>query len=275
MTVAEYSRAAFAGPLSSVDIGHDIYAAVTDPNTAFWALVDKARIAESLASDAPLIQSYRGKADEFAREMRALRFELTPSGVYLNPTERCNLNCTYCYLPSQQRSEGNHMPTEKLVASLGKLRAYFRSVMPETRLPRAIFHGAEPLMNKEAVFTAIDEFGSDFAFGIQTNGTLLDDAAIDFLTSRNVSIGLSLDGPMAEITDATRKTWGGKRTQQGTGGHEQAQWLWVLERDHHLYNRELAASDPDGRALSLLRCADLHAQHPAVYVARCAWCQAG
>ena len=45
---------------------------------------------------------------------------------------------------------------------------------------------------------------------MQTNGTLLDDAAIEFLTSRNVSIGLSLDGPAANITDATRLTWGGK-----------------------------------------------------------------
>ena len=210
MTVAELSRAASAGPLSPVDIGHDVYAAVTDSKTAFWALVDKTRIAESTTAGTQLMEGYRAKADEFARELNALRFELTPSGVYLNPTERCNLNCTYCYLPGQQRSEGSHMPAEKLIAALGTLRDYFRSVMPEGRLPRAIFHGAEPLMNKAAVFAAIEEFGNDFAFGLQTNGTLLDDEAIDFLTSRNVSIGLSLDGPMAEITDATRTTWGGK-----------------------------------------------------------------
>ena len=94
------------------------------------------------------------------------------------------------------------MPPEMLSASLGKLRDYFRSVMPEGRKPRAIFHGAEPLMNREAVFAAIDEFSADFVFGLQTNGTLLDDAALEFLTSRNVSIGLSLDGPFAGITDA-------------------------------------------------------------------------
>ena len=39
---------------------------------------------------------------------------------------------------------------------------------------------------------------------------VLDDAAVDFLTSRNVSIGLSLDGPLSAVTDATRLTWGGK-----------------------------------------------------------------
>jgi uncharacterized protein len=65
-------------------------------------------------------------------------------------------------------------------------------------------------MNKAAVFAAIDLFADDFVFGLQTNGTLLDDEAVEFLTSRNVSIGLSLDGPVADITDATRQTWGGK-----------------------------------------------------------------
>ena len=41
MSVAELERAANAGPLIPEDIGHHIYATVTDPNTAFWALVDK------------------------------------------------------------------------------------------------------------------------------------------------------------------------------------------------------------------------------------------
>ncbi|MCK9283148.1 MAG: peptide-modifying radical SAM enzyme CbpB [Rhodocyclaceae bacterium] len=209
MTAAALNRAAAGPALIPVDIGHAVYAALTDPATAFWALVDKSRIAEELAGG-PLLESYREKAGSFANELHALRFALTPSGVYLNPTERCNLDCTYCYLPGEQRSGGSHMAEEKLIASLAKLRDYFRSVMPAGRKPRAIFHGAEPLMNKATVFAAIDAFADDFIFGLQTNGTLLDDAAVDFLTARNVSIGLSLDGPIAAITDATRQTWGGK-----------------------------------------------------------------
>ncbi len=203
-----------SSPLIPVDIGHATYAAVTDPATAFWALVDKTRLAETLSGGA-LLERYRDQADAFARELHALRFGLTPSGVYLNPTERCNLDCTYCYLPGAQRSGGRHMPGETLNASLAALRDYFATSMGRDgaaggRKPRAIFHGAEPLMNRDAVFAAIDDFADDFAFGVQTNGTLLDDAAIDFLTARNVSIGLSLDGPVAGITDATRRTWGGK-----------------------------------------------------------------
>lgn len=202
-------RAARGILFQPVDISHPVYAAVTDPQTAFWALVDKTKVHEA-GRDPALLAAYGAKAEQFEQELHALRFGLKPSGVYLNPTERCNLNCTYCYLPDAQRSGGSHMPVETLLASLGKLRDYFRSVMPADRKPRAIFHGAEPLMNAPAVFEAIDAFADDFVFGLQTNGTLLDDKALDFLTSRNVSIGLSLDGPVADITDATRRTWGGK-----------------------------------------------------------------
>lgn len=199
------------GSLQLFDIGHDRYTAVTDPGTAFWALVDRAQADATLAGG-HLLDSYREQMAGMARELHALRFELKPSGVYVNPTERCNLNCTYCYLPDTLRSGGSHMAEETLIASLSRLKAYFASVMPpdSERKPRAIFHGAEPLMNKAAVFTAIDRFADDFAFGVQSNGTLLDDEALAFLTSRNVSIGLSLDGPTANITDATRHTWSGR-----------------------------------------------------------------
>ncbi|MBL8405243.1 MAG: peptide-modifying radical SAM enzyme CbpB [Dechloromonas sp.] len=208
MTAALPQGAQHAPHFLPVDIGHDTYAALTDPDTAFWALVDKRKLGEGL--DPATLDAYRDKADGLRQELHTLRFGLKPSGVYLNPTERCNLDCTYCYLPDTQRSGGKHMSAGTLLTSLGKLRDYFRSVMPEGRKPRAIFHGAEPLMNQAAVFAAIEDFGDEFVFGVQTNGTLLDDAALDFLSSRNVSIGLSLDGPVAGITDATRRTWGGR-----------------------------------------------------------------
>ncbi|MEN6487550.1 MAG: peptide-modifying radical SAM enzyme CbpB, partial [Smithella sp.] len=78
--------------------------------------------------------------------------------------------------------------------------------------PQIIFHGAEPLLNRDAVFAGIEAYGKDFLFGVQTNATLLDDSAVDFLTSRDVSIGISLDAPTARIADKTRKNWEGKGT---------------------------------------------------------------
>jgi uncharacterized protein len=143
-------------------------------------------------------------------EMEYLRFGLKPSAVYFNPTERCNLNCTYCYIPSKMRSTGIHMSAERLIEALAKLKKYFAATLPKGVLPQVIFHGAEPMLNREAVFAGIEQYKNDFRFGVQTNATLLEDAAVEFLAARDVSIGISLDAPTALVADRTRKNWDGQ-----------------------------------------------------------------
>lgn len=198
------------GPsLVPVDIGHADYTALVEPDTAFWSLVRKDRLADVLA-DPTFVQQVQDRSGAFAAEMHTLRFGLSPSAVYFNPTERCNLNCTYCYLPQDMRQHGGHMSKERLFEALETLLAFFRRTMPPEDKPQVIFHGAEPMLNRDAIFAAIDHFADDFIFGVQTNGTLLDAEAIEFLTSRQISLGLSLDGPLAEITDRTRRTFGGR-----------------------------------------------------------------
>lgn len=202
-----------SGPTFQVlDIGHDAYLALIDPDTAFWSLVRKAKLADALDTDGSLMREYRNKAGTFADEMTALRFRLKPSAVYFNPTERCNLDCTYCYIPGEMRSAGRHMEAAEVIRALERLDHYFSASMPEDRQPKVIFHGAEPLLNRDAVFAGIEGFGDRFRFGIQTNGTRLDAEAVAFLRSHNVGIGLSLDGPDPEVSDLTRATWGGKGT---------------------------------------------------------------
>ena len=207
------SRGRFAntgnGPtLQVLDIGHRSYMAVVDPDTAFWALVRRNKLAETLG-DSPLRREYAKRSRQFAREMDSLRFGLKPSAVYFNPTERCNLNCTYCYIPAAMRKGGLHMSSAKVSDALGRLRDYFKTVVPKGLRPQIVFHGAEPMLNRGALFDAIDAFGKEFRFGVQTNGTLLDDEAISFLTSRDVSIGISLDGASTAVADRNRRTWDG------------------------------------------------------------------
>ena len=105
MSAAIAERAASGTLFQPVDIGHPVYAAVTDPQTAFWALVDKTRV-PAANRDPELLAAYGARAGQFEQELHALRFGLKPSGVYLNPTERCNLNCTYCYLPDTLNRPG-------------------------------------------------------------------------------------------------------------------------------------------------------------------------
>jgi len=196
--------------LLPIDIGHDDYMAVVSPDTAFWALVGRHELAEVFSSNHPLCQEYRQKALEFESEMKALRCGLKPSAVYVNPTERCNLDCRYCYIPSAMRRDGVDMPAGELIEALERMLDYFRRHVAEGFRPEVIFHGSEPLMNRKAVFAAIDHFGDAFRFGVQTNGTLLDGEAAEFLMSRGVGIGLSLDGHEAALAARTRKSWSGE-----------------------------------------------------------------
>ena len=195
--------------LTPLDIGHADYTAVVDPETAFWALLRKDKLADAF-SDGPFRAEYAKKAAGFAKEIDVLRFGLKPSCVYFNPTDRCNLNCTYCYIPENLRKDGKHMSKEDLFRSLEFLRDYFKTVLPEGMKPQVIFHGAEPTMNKETLFAGLEKYHADFRFGIQTNGTLLEDADIKFLTGLNIAIGLSLDSAAEIVATKTRKTWDGQ-----------------------------------------------------------------
>lgn len=195
--------------LQPIDIGHPTYVALIDPNTAFWSLVPRDQLGDVMM-DSALLKSYGNKAAALGREMDELRFGLKPSAVYFNPTERCNLNCTYCYIPGRMRSHGQHMPEKRLLDALDRLKRYFKKTVPAGTLPQIVFHGAEPLLNHDAVFAGIDAFRDDFRFGIQTNATLLDDAAVKFLVDRNISVGISMDAPTARVADRTRKDWSGQ-----------------------------------------------------------------
>jgi uncharacterized protein len=195
--------------LQPVTIGHPEYVGLLDPDTAFWALIRRDRLADAL-TDGRFVAQYRRRAAAFAREMERLRFGLTPSAVYFNPTDRCNLNCSYCYIPEPMRRRGSHMAPADLVKALGLLRRYFRDRLPAGVKPQVVFHGAEPMLNREAVVAGIEAFRHDFRFGVQTNGTRLDDADVDFLTARGVAIGLSLDAGVESVASRSRATWAGQ-----------------------------------------------------------------
>ncbi|MBA3065257.1 radical SAM protein, partial [bacterium] len=195
--------------LQPMDIGHKHYIGLISPDTAFWTLVKKNCLGQVL-TDSSFLYKYRKKEKSFLNEMNLLRFGLKPSAVYFNPTDRCNMNCSYCYIPEELRKHGKHMSTKRVLKALEILKDYFQATLPKDQIPQIVFHGAEPMLNKEAVFSAIERFDKYFRFGIQTNGTLLDSEAIKFLTSRKISIGLSIDGGSGKVADKLRKTWNGK-----------------------------------------------------------------
>jgi uncharacterized protein len=192
--------------LNYIDLGHPDYIGVIEPDSAFWSLVRKDQLGEVISENS-IVDKLNIHLKDMNKEIETLRFKLKPSAVYFNPTEQCNLNCPYCYIPSSMRKKGRHMTWEKIDEAFQILKGYFEESLPKRRKPQIVFHGSEPLMNKDAVFRAIETYGKDFSFGVQTNGTLLEQKDFDFLSSNNVMIGLSIDGPTEEISDQTRKNW--------------------------------------------------------------------
>ncbi|MFH0926154.1 MAG: peptide-modifying radical SAM enzyme CbpB [bacterium] len=194
--------------LQIIDIQHPVYMAAIQPDTAFWTLIEKDYLAQAIG-EGKVLSKLKSYSREMDNEIETLRFGLKPSAVYFNPTEQCNLNCTYCYIPAEIRKNGQGMSWEKMKDSLQLLKDYFTRTIPPERKPQIVFHGSEPLLNKETVFRAIEEYTRDFEFGIQTNATLLEDQDLNFLSFHKVVIGISLDGHTSLIADRCRKDWAG------------------------------------------------------------------
>jgi serine-type anaerobic sulfatase-maturating enzyme len=121
----------------------------------------------------------------------------------------CNLACRYCYYlgrgPRGREDAPARMPAELLEAYIAQ---HFAASPDE--IVRFSWHGGEPTVLGLDYFLRVVEIerrhvpaGRAIANGLQTNGTLLDDAWGRFLAAERFSVGLSLDGPR-EVHDRYR-----------------------------------------------------------------------
>ena len=132
--------------------------------------------------------------DELAEEIRRYRFERDLKFAYLNVTESCNARCPYCYVPDDVKRRGRRFSRDELFEVMGRLE--------EAGIEWVLFHGVEPLLEKELIFEAMDAF--DFNYGLQTNGLLLENEDMDFIMEKQANIGLSLDAPRKDLNDFLR-----------------------------------------------------------------------
>ena len=112
-----------------------------------------------------------------------------PSYVIMQPTTLCNLDCSYCYLPS--RSADQRMPVDVAEAVAATVNTW------AAQAPRfsVVWHGGEPLAAGRAHLGALMDCFTGVEHHVQTNATLIDDAWCEFFAARKVRVGLSIDGP--------------------------------------------------------------------------------
>jgi len=137
--------------------------------------------------------------------------------VYMTPA--CNLKCRYCQdidvIPGRRQT----MALDTLDKALDVLRHTPRGIPPPKRSVQ--FFGGEPLV-APAMFRlmvmrirereAIGAFGREgIGIHLLTNGTLLDEATIEFLSRNHVQLSVSLDG-LPCFHDRFRRDRRGERT---------------------------------------------------------------
>jgi len=170
-----------------------------DPENIFWSVLP--RDGEGVLIPEGVIDLYKRQKGHLQREMHEFRFNEPLNCVYIDPTDRCNANCPYCYIPSEIRKKGTQMTEEQLDLVLKKIDDHFRG---SKKRPVIVFHAAEPLLMKDIIFDAIGRYRRKFLFGIQTNATLLEREDVEFMKRHRVGVGISLDAPEEELNDRTR-----------------------------------------------------------------------
>ena len=108
-------------------------------------------------------------------------------------TQRCNLNCIYCYQKHNEKS----ISYETAIKCIDDI---FQKDTVNTEKVEINFIGGEPLLEfdllKKLFYYVQNEYKKDFYFFITTNGTVLNDEMKDWIVKHkeNFILGLSLDG---------------------------------------------------------------------------------
>jgi uncharacterized protein len=141
----------------------------------------------------------------------SLSSEVCVNTVILKVAQRCNLNCTYCYVYNRGDDSWRRRPP---VISDGVSRRLAERIEEHCgRHTVATFtvelHGGEPLLlGKRGMRSLIGMLRSNcgpvhLRVTLQTNGTLLDREWLEIFAENGISFGVSLDGP-PEIADQLR-----------------------------------------------------------------------
>ncbi|MEK6714526.1 MAG: peptide-modifying radical SAM enzyme CbpB [Candidatus Omnitrophota bacterium] len=171
-----------------------------DADNVFWSILPKSNNGSTIIPR-NVLSSYNRIGAGLDREMRDFRFGVELSAVYIDPTDRCNANCPYCYVPPKIRRDGRSMTKNELELILNKIYQYIGLRRKKLVI---VFHASEPLLVKDVVFSAIEKFKDKFLFGLQTNGILLEKEDVEFLIKNRVGVGLSLDSYSRKINNRLR-----------------------------------------------------------------------
>lgn len=144
--------------------------------------------------------------------------------IILKISERCNINCSYCYVFNKGNSAADHSPALISQANVDGLVDFINKSYEQFDIEslQIDFHGGEPLMMKKGRFAALcDQLettrrpGSNLRLALQTNAVLINEEWIDLFSKYDIVVGISIDGTR-EINDLYRLDKRGRSTYDRT-----------------------------------------------------------
>ena len=132
--------------------------------------------------------------------------------LFLIMCEGCNLRCDYCFFEGSFKDQPSINPMSKKTAKMA-IDTYAKYL--DSDEPVIIFHGGEPLLNKEVIIYALEYIGAHkklpkkIKLAINTNGTILDDEIKSCFLKYDVEVSISIDG---DTHDKHRKDVNGRGT---------------------------------------------------------------
>jgi uncharacterized protein len=161
---------------------------------------------------------------------------------------RCNLACDYCYVyghaDQSWRSQPPFMSVEHQRMLIHRVAEYVS--LTNVSALTVIFHGGEPLLIGANTIVALaaqlrnasESLGTSITFSLQTNGALLDHAAIRAFARAGVWVSLSVDGGQ-NANDLHRLDHQGRSSFAAT-----LRALHLLEVNRNIFGGIISVVDP-------------------------------
>lgn len=137
-------------------------------------------------------------------------------GLWLCVTNDCNLRCKYCAAGHGLFGGEPALMTKEIAKRA--ISMLFQKPNGRPHRETITFIGGEPLLNFEVIRFTVElsqelasPNGSNVSFAMDTNGTILTDEMIEFLSKNRVDVVFSIDGP-EEIQDKNRRFADGSGT---------------------------------------------------------------
>jgi uncharacterized protein len=121
--------------------------------------------------------------------------------LIFNTTYKCNLSCKYCYFSAD--SSGSSLNEDLIEYSIRKCLDFLDDNSELT----VLFQGGEALLEYDSIRNALEKLGKQpkIHYQMQTNGTLINEDAMNLFEKYNMHVSFSLDSHMENHNDLRSK----------------------------------------------------------------------